>query len=443
MPKENGYRIGGFLSELDVKAWADILGATNNGSVPNNSNALGLEARAPVQIEETLLDGNLKIDNVLVFGQSFSETYFHFKPSDVTWDVDVNGQGVDAKFSLPKYLLKPHQKLHEQAFPVVASFSQLQLSKPDASGSKKPVALVIGSGVDPATLPPLVLKIDNLLLGDEPFGRWDMQLKPVPEGVLIEPLSVRLKATDFSGRGRWLNDRRGLGGTFVQGEVKAKDVADVLRGWGKQPSLDSEKATASLQAGWPGAPYEFNVLEADATVAMKISDGHFLNVNSGTVDKVWGALNFQTLLKRLRLNFSDLSSDDLTFEEIEGSLRLQNKVLRVEKVTVDSPAVGIALKGDVLLAEEKLALKLNVAIPVTRNLVLPAAAVGGLPAAATAYVIEKVLGKQLDKLTTVKYIVEGTFDNPEIKVKDSFSVIPKPLRESMLSTESKDEDVTK
>ena len=173
-------------------------------------------------------------------------------------------------------------------------------------------------------------------------------------------------------------------------------------------------------------------------MSMKIKDGHFLNVNSGAVDKVWGALNFQTLLKRLRLNFSDLSSDDLTFEEIDGALRLHNKVLTVDKMEIDSPAVGIALKGDVLLAQERLALKLDVAIPVTRNLVLPAAAVGGLPAAATAYVIEKMLGKQLDKLTTVKYIVEGTFDNPEIKVKDSFSVIPKPLRESMLSTESSD-----
>jgi len=439
LPEENGYRIGGFLSELSVQAWADMFSVSSVAKEKEER----AQTKSLIQIEESLLDGNLKIGNVLVFGQRFPATYFHFKPSDVTWDVDVNGQGVDAKFSLPKYLLKPNQKLHEQERPVVASFSQLQLSKPDAlntdeSEDKKPTELAIGSGLDPATLPPLVLKIDNLLLNSKPFGRWNMQLKPVPEGVIIEPLVVRLKATDFAGKGSWLNDNNGSGGTSVQGTVKAEDVADVLKAWGKQPSLDSEKATVSLQARWPGAPYEFDVLEADATMSMKINDGHFLNVNSGAVDKVWGALNFQTMLKRLRLNFSDLSSDDLTFEEIKGSLRLQNKVLTVNKVTVDSPAVGMSLKGDVLLAEERLALRLDVAIPVTRNLVLPAAAVGGLPAAATAYVIEKVLGKQLDKLTTVKYIVTGTFDNPEIRVKDSFSVIPKPLRESMLSTGGSD-----
>ena len=438
LPEENGYRIGGFLSEFSVSAWTDIFSVSSGAKDKEG----GEQIRVPIQVEESLLDGNLKVGNVLVFGQRFPETYFHFKPSDVTWDIDVNGQGVDAKFSLPKYLLTPNQKLHEQKFPVVASFSQLQISKPDEPDGKKPTGLVTG-GVDPATLPPLVLKIDNLLLDNKPFGRWDMQLNPVPGGVLIEPLIVRLKATDFSGKGKWLNDKNGSGGTSVQGEVKAEDVADVLRGWGKQPSLDSKSARASLHASWPGAPYEFDVLKADATISMKINDGHFLNVNSGAVDKVWGALNFQTMLKRLQLNFSDLSSDDLTFEEIKGSLRLQNKVLTVKKVTVDSPAVGISLKGDVLLEDERLALRLDVAIPVTRNLVLPAAAVGGLPAAATAYVIEKVLGKQLDKLTTVKYIVEGTFDNPEIKVKDSFSVIPKPLRESMLSTGSNDEDGAK
>jgi len=339
--------------------------------------------------------------------------------------------------------LKPNQKLHQQELPIVALFSQLQLSKPDGSGRKASTELVKGSGLDPATLPPLVLKIDNLLLDNEPFGRWDMQLKPVPEGVLIEPLFARLKATDFSGKGSWLNDGNGSGETSVQGVAKAENVADVLKGWGKQPSIDSKKATVSLSARWPGAPFEFDVLETDATMSIKIKDGHFLNVNSGAVDKVWGALNFQTLLKRLQLNFSDLRSNDLTFEEIKGVLRLQNTVLTVEKIEVDSPAVNIALKGDVLLAEEKLALRLDVAIPVTRNLVLPAAAVGGLPAAATAYVIEKVLGKQLDKLTTVKYTVKGTFDNPEIKVKDSFSVIPKPLRESMLNTGSRNSSDSK
>ncbi|OUS01792.1 hypothetical protein A9Q81_09470 [Gammaproteobacteria bacterium 42_54_T18] len=439
LPKENGYRIGGLLSEFSVKAWTDIFNAPSVGDVKEERLTAegGDTLRTPLQIEQPLLDGNLKIDNVLVFGQSFPETYLHFKPSNVTWDIDVNGQGIDAKFSLPKYLLKPNQKLHQQELPVVASFSQLQLSKSEGFRRKISEELVKKTGLNPATLPPLVLKIDNLLLGNEPFGRWDMQLKPVPEGVLIEPLLVYLKATDFSGKGSWLNDD-GVGETSVQGVATAGNVADVLRGWGKQPSLDSSGATASLNARWPGAPFEFDVLATDAAMSIKIKDGHFLNVNSGAVDKVWGALNFQTMLKRLQLNFSDLSSDDLTFEKIDGALRLQNKVLTVENMEVDSPAVGIALKGDVLLAEEKLALKLEVAIPVTRNLVLPAAAVGGLPAAATAYVIEKVLGKQLDKLTTVKYTVKGTFDNPEIKVKDSFSVIPKPLRESMFSTGSKD-----
>ncbi|MBV1921274.1 MAG: hypothetical protein KUG73_11375, partial [Pseudomonadales bacterium] len=438
LPEVDGYRVGGFLSELNVKAWADMFNVSSPDKVEGahevDGRTLTESIRVPMLIGETLLDGNLKVDSLSVFGQRFPETYFHFKPSDVAWNVDVNGQGVDAKFSLPKYLLKTNQKLNQQELPIIASFSQLQLSKPGEAQRKKSKELVSSLGLDPSMLPPLELKIDNLLLNDEPFGRWDMQLKPVPEGVLIEPLVVRLKATDFSGKGLWLSKRNGSNETSVQGVVKARDVADVLKGWGRQPSLDSKEAKGTLQASWPGAPFEFDVLEADAAVSMKIKDGHFLNVNSGAVDKVWGALNFQTLLKRLRLNFSDLSSDDLTFEEIDADLRLRNKVLTVDKMEIDSPAVGIELKGDVLLAEERLALKLDVAIPVTRNLVLPAAAVGGLPAAATAYVIERVLGKQLDKLTTVKYIVGGTFDNPDIKVKDSFSVIPKPLRESILST---------
>jgi len=50
--------------------------------------------------------------------------------------------------------------------------------------------------------------------------------------------------------------------------------------------------------------------------------------------------------------------------------------------------------------------------------------------------IEKVLGDQLTKLTTIKYDVTGTFDSPEVQVSDSFNVIPKPVQESILRTDS-------
>ena len=391
-------------------------------------------------IEETLLDGGVLIDEVYVFGQYYPQTQLTFLPAVNAWNIQVKGVGIDGEFVLPKYLLSANRELHAQLTPIVASFSQLNISRskdqgPQPEPEMKSQQTKQLSAIDPSLLPPLELAVDRLMLGDEAFGRWSMTLSPVSDGMLIEPLAFHLKATDFSGKGRWQINHDGMVTSFVQGDAKAKNVADVISGWGIEPSLDSESASASLAANWPGAPFEFDLLSADATVSLNIEEGHFLNVDSGAVDKVWGALNFQTLLKRLQLNFSDLSSSDLTFEDIKGDLTLHNKILTINKMKVDSPAVDISLNGDLLLAKKQLNLSLDVAVPVARNLVLPAAAVGGLPAAATAYVIEKILGDQLNKLTTIKYEVKGTFDAPEVRVKESFNVIPKALQNSILKTE--------
>jgi len=244
-----------------------------------------------------------------------------------------------------------------------------------------------------------------------------------------------LKEMDFFGVGQWIRTTNGMITTSIKGEAKAKNIFDVIKAWGVEPSMDSKRASAVIDANWQGAPFEFDLLTANASMSMKIRDGHFLNVNSGAVDKVWGALNFQTIMKRLQLNFNDLSSNDLTFSDIDGEMQLKDQVLTIKNMVVDTPAVDLALKGDLLLGKKELDMTLGVTIPVTRNLVLPAAAVGGLPAAATAYVIEKVLGDQLNKLTTIEYDVIGSFGEPEVRVNDSFSVIPKPVQESIIKTD--------
>ena len=58
--------------------------------------------------------------------------------------------------------------------------------------------------------------------------------------------------------------------------------------------------------------------------------------------------------------------------------------------------------------------------------------IGGVPAAATAYVVEKMFGEQFDKLTTIKYQIKGTFEQPQVAVKDSFSIIPKQVGEAVM-----------
>jgi len=55
------------------------------------------------------------------------------------------------------------------------------------------------------------------------------------------------------------------------------------------------------------------------------------------------------------------------------------------------------------------------------NLPWVAAVVGGLPAAAGVYITSKLFKKQVDKLSSISYSIEGPWGDPEIEVQKIFS----------------------
>ena len=208
----------------------------------------------------------------------------------------------------------------------------------------------------------------------------------------------------------------------------------MLAAWGYAKSLTSKSANAKVKGSWPGAPYEFSLFTAEAKSNVTIKDGRFRDVSSGAADKVLGFLNFDDWMSRMQLKIKDLDSNEMPFSSIRGNFDLKDEHLKPPDLTINSAAIKMAMKGDLNLRNQMIDANLDVTIPVTRNLVLPAAAVGGLPAAATVYVIEKVLGSQLDKLTTMKYIVEGPFGDPNVALKESFNIIPKQIQESIVKS---------
>ncbi|MEL7400791.1 MAG: AsmA-like C-terminal region-containing protein, partial [Pseudomonadota bacterium] len=59
-------------------------------------------------------------------------------------------------------------------------------------------------------------------------------------------------------------------------------------------------------------------------------------------------------------------------------------------------------------------------LPVGGNITTAAAFVAGLPAAAGVYLISKMFDKQIKKLTSVSYKIEGPWAKPEVKFNKLF-----------------------
>ena len=440
LPTKDILQVSGLLSRFDDQEWKALI--SSKPIQGSTQDAIKHSDAGTNAILFKLDDSELRVQDLTLQGYPFGQTDLRLQRGQGYWDLWVNNDLASGRLALPDYLLGSGQQLNQQTQPVVVNLERLQVAtarvdqeaelqsemQPE-NDTWQPVNL------SPTLLPPLDITIDQFIVGQAQFGRWIMQARPVDNGMQANKLDAQVDGVSLTGSAKWIEAADGQRTTTFQGVVSAANAADAIKAMGGTPTLSSKSAEAKGRVSWPGAPFEFALTRLVGEISVKLKNGVFYNVSSNAAGKLWGLLNFETLMRRLQLDFDDLSESEMVYDEFGGNIKLDRGVLNLSHVKLNSPAIKMNAQGKVDIEHDALALGLDVTLPVTRNLVLPAAVIGGVPAAATAFVVEKMFGEQFDKLTTIKYDITGTFEQPEITVKDSFSIIPKQVGEAVMRNE--------
>ncbi|MGO1750205.1 MAG: YhdP family protein, partial [Marinobacter sp.] len=144
--------------------------------------------------------------------------------------------------------------------------------------------------------------------------------------------------------------------------------------------------------------------------------------NSAQVFRIFNLLNADTLWRRLKLDFSDLYERGVAFDAISGKARLDDGLLTMDpELQVVGPSGAFKLSGSTNLTDEILDMRLVVVLPLTQNLPLAALLMGaGAPIGGALFVLDKVLGDPLSKLTSATYNVTGSWDKPSVDLRRVF-----------------------
>ena len=85
----------------------------------------------------------------------------------------------------------------------------------------------------------------------------------------------------------------------------------------------------------------------DKPIDFKFKDGQFLKTSGSTEGllKLIGIINFDTLVRRMKLDFSDLYKEGLSFDSVEGRLNIADSVARFNDnpIIVKSPSSQFSL----------------------------------------------------------------------------------------------------
>jgi len=148
----------------------------------------------------------------------------------------------------------------------------------------------------------------------------------------------------------------------------------------------------------------------------RLRNGQLREVDGGAQAlRVFGLLNFNSIGRRLRLDFSDLFGKGLSYDRIEAELRAADGIYTTSQpLTVTGPSSNLELNGRLDLVNDQIDARLLVTLPVSNNLPLAALIVGAPAIGGALFVVDKLLGDRVARFASVQYKVEGSWQAPKI-----------------------------
>ncbi len=400
LPVSQGVRLRGTLTELDWSAW---------------QTALQPYAQQPQEEAQQLFkEARLQVARFSGFGVQLDNLTLGLQRVDAGWSVELDSERLKGRVQLADAATAPivldlDYLRFPAAEPVVETATPVQ-DKPD------PLA-----GIDPRQIPSLDVHIATVYQGLEPLGTWSLKIRPTDEGVQFSEVELNLKGLLLRGQGGWQGSSA-ASQSWYKGRLQGADLADVLIAWNYAPTASSESFRVDVDGRWPGSPAWFALKRFSGSMDAALRKGQFAEVQGpASALRVFGVLNFNSIGRRLRLDFSDLLDKGLSYDRVKGLLEARDGVFVTrEALTLEGPSSNLELKGELDMRREQVDAKLLVTLPVSNNLPLAAIIVGAPAIGGALFIADKLLGNRVARFASVQYDVKGPWQDPDISFDKPF-----------------------
>ncbi|MBT8766248.1 YhdP family protein [Metapseudomonas boanensis] len=391
LPTGKGLRVRGRLDELDADAWMAVA-----------------KQYAPADGASTarLLSGaELEIGRFSGFGLILEDLNADLARDPEGWRLGLASARLDGQIKLPD----------AKDAPIDVRLRRLSFPKPPASEAEAEAKPDPFASVDPRGVPSLDVHIDQVILGDAVLGAWSFKARPNPKGIAFNELDLSLKGLRITGAAGW-EGAVGASSSWYRGRLEGKNLADVLKAWNFAPTATSERFRLDADGRWPGSPAWVSLKRYSGSLDASLHKGQFAEVEGGAQAlRVFGLLNFNSIGRRLRLDFSDLLGKGLAYDRVKGLLMgSEGRFVTRNPITLEGPSSGLELDGTLDLASDRIDANLLVTLPVTNNLPLAALIVGAPAIGGALFVVDKLLGDRVARVASVQYRVEGSWKDPKI-----------------------------
>jgi uncharacterized protein (TIGR02099 family) len=413
LPSDNGLSIRGNIpSEVDAKAWWDFWNRIKPDVNSSSNNSANKEQRDAIL---THIDLSVTEVNAwqLMMGPSHITGDYQWNQ----WNFNLDSELLKGKINLPDDLVNNAitMDLEYIHMPIMGDASNDEI-KFGAAETIDPL-----QNFDPLLIPSIDMKVAEVFLGASNFGRWNMTLRQVEGLTRIHVKDSLMKHLAIKGDIDWRKDTQGHSTHLNLLRIQSENLGDSQRAFRKVASIEAKNTKVDVDLTWQGSPAGFNYNTLNGLAKVSLKKGLLISDNTGAL-KAFGVLNFNSIGRRLQLDFSDLYESGVVFDILKTRMAFENGVATfVDPLLIDGPSAKFQSNGTVNFNTDEINQKLVVTFPITSSLPLVAVLAGFAPQIAGAiYVTEKLIGEELEQFTSASYTVSGTIEDPEMTIDQTF-----------------------
>lgn len=384
----DGLGISARLREVNVEDWVDYIAQnipSSNDSAPNVINE--------IQVTSQSVD---------VFGNNIKAVEALIMPKSTSTEIQLSGENASGSVVV-----------FEGDEPIEIDLETLRIEDQDSDSKNHKV--INDDVFDPRLVADLSFSANDIWLGKDQWGAWSFWTETDDQGLIFRDLKGQVAGSRFEGQLTWQYDE-GQSHTILTMKTEGKDVAPILALFGQDSPISSKTYTSDLALVWPDAPHYFSLAHLSGSSQLAFEDGVISTEDDATgALRLFGIFSLDALARRLRLDFSDLYKSGISFDELTVNATMDQGDMRfVDPLVINGPSSNYRLRGSIDLEKQLLDLKMLVELPIASNVPIAALMLGNPVVGGAVWLVDKILGQPLAKLSTVRYGIKGSWDQPEM-----------------------------
>lgn len=309
---------------------------------------------------------------------------------------------------------------YTEAYGLSVSLEQLHLDLPNLGGG---LSTTTGSDSREVTaslfqrkiydyIPDITLSVDSFWLQGYRVGNLKTVLRREHEGLSWNHIDVISGKNEVHANGYWEMDGS-LSQVHLDIVSRGEDNSDILERFGISSGIKRAPFLISSTVHWEGTPWSIRTDTLKGQINIELSQGYISDV-SGTA-KLLGLFSLNSIIRKMKLDFSDIFEDGLLFDSIKGEGEIDKGLFIANSITMDTSAGDMNIKGTVDIGQNYIDAQVKFVPDITSGIPVLSAFAVSPPSAIYVLAVTKVISPMMEIFTEIEYQVKGLIDSPEVR----------------------------